>query len=70
LTATFLDYPTTKGIPIDHIDTCSEAVGKMCYRWLDIPTPRYKKMGSWRGATFKEYIQEELAVSWRECLAT
>ncbi len=27
----------------------------------DIPTLKFKKMGRWRGATFKEYDQNELA---------
>jgi hypothetical protein len=27
----------------------------------DIRTPKSKKMGRWRGATFKEYVQDKLA---------
>ena len=53
--ATVLDYPTAKGIPIDRIDTHSLRSGGANALSLA------QKMGRWRGATFKEYIREELA---------
>ena len=60
--ATVLEYPTTKGIPIDRIDTNSLRSGganALCLSgYLDT---QIQKMGRCRGATFKEYIQEELA---------
>jgi hypothetical protein len=59
--ATVLEYPTAKGIPIDRIDTHSlrsggaNALSLSCYSDTQI------QKGRWRGATFKEYIREELA---------
>jgi hypothetical protein len=59
--ATVLDYPTAKGILVDHIDTHSLQSGSAnalsMAGYLDTQS---QKMGWWRGATFKEYIQEEL----------
>ncbi len=60
--ATVLEYPTAKGIPIDRIDTHSlrsgDANALSLSGYLDT---QIQKMGRWQGATFKEYIQEELA---------
>jgi len=56
-----LNYPTRKGIPIDRVDTHSlrgggaNALALSGYLYTQI-----QKMGRWRGATFKEYIREEL----------
>jgi hypothetical protein len=57
-----LEYPITKGIPIDQIDTHSlrsreedNTLSLAGYSNIQI-----QKMGWWFGATFKEYIQEEL----------
>jgi hypothetical protein len=62
LAATFLDYPTTKGIPINCTDTNSLRSGGanvlLLAGYSDTQIP---KMGRWHGATFKQYIQEELA---------
>ena len=33
----------------------------MRWPWRDTATHKYKKMGRWKGATSKEYIQEDLA---------
>jgi hypothetical protein len=59
--ATVLDYPTAKGISVDHIDThllqSGSAKALSVAGYLDTQS---QKMGRWRGATFKEYIQEEL----------
>jgi hypothetical protein len=60
--ATVLAYPTTKGIPIIQIDTHSlrsrGANALLLAGFLDM---QIQKMGGWLGATFKEFIQEELA---------
>jgi hypothetical protein len=60
--ATILQYPTNKGIPILRINTHSLHSGRAntlaLTSYLDT---QIQKMGRWRGATFKEYIQEELA---------
>jgi hypothetical protein len=66
LAAIKLQYMTNKGIPIERINThslCSGGANALAlagYLYMQI-----QKMGLWRGATFKEYIQEELA-----CYAT
>ncbi len=62
LAATILQYPTTRGIPIEQIDTLSlwsggaNALALSGYSFTQI-----QKMDHWKGATFKEYIREELA---------
>lgn len=61
--ATILNYPATKGIPIDHIDTHSLRSGGANALSLSGYSDReIQKMGRWGSATFKEYIREELAV--------
>jgi hypothetical protein len=60
--ATVLEYPTTKGIPIDRIDTHSlRSGGANALSLSGYSDTQIQKMGRWRGATFKEYIREELA---------
>ena len=60
--ATHLDYPGTKGIPIDRIDTHSLRMGGANALALSGFSDReIQKMGRWRGETFKEYVREELA---------
>ena len=60
--ATVLDYPTAKGIPIDRIDTHSlRSGGANALSLAGYSDTQIQKMGRWRGATFKEYIREELA---------
>jgi hypothetical protein len=62
LAATILEYPTVKGIPIDRIDTHSlRSGGANALSLAGFSDTEIQKMGRWRGATFKEYIQEELA---------
>ena len=57
-----LDYPTRKGIPIDRVDTHSlQGGGANALALLGYSDTQIQKMGHWRGATFKEYIREELA---------
>ncbi len=66
LAAVELQYPTNKGIPIKSINThslCSGGANALALAgYSDM---QIQKMGRWRGATFKEYIREELA-----CYAT
>ncbi len=60
--ATLLSYPTTKGIPIDRIDTHSLRSGGANALSLSGYSDReIQKMGRWRSATFKEYITEQLS---------
>ena len=60
--ATVLEYPTAKGIPIDRIDTHSlRSGGANALSLAGYSDTQIQKMGRWRGATFKEYIREELA---------
>ena len=62
LAATFLVYPTIKGIPIDRIDTHSlRSSGANALLLAGYSNIKIQKMGRWHGATSKEYIQEELA---------
>jgi hypothetical protein len=60
--AATLDYPTAKGIPINCIDTHSlRSGGANALSLAGYSDTQIQKMGRWRGATFKEYIREELA---------
>ena len=60
--ATELQYPTNKGIPISRINTHSlRSGGANALSLSGYSDTRIQKMGRWRGATFKEYIREELA---------
>jgi hypothetical protein len=62
LAATILQYPTTRGIPIERIDTHSLWSGGANALVLSgYSDTQIQKMGRAKGATFKEYIQEELA---------
>ena len=61
-----LQYPTCKGIPIKRINTHSlRSGGANALALAGYSDTQIQKMGRWRGATFKEYIREELA-----CYAT
>lgn len=61
--ATTLSYPTVKGIPIQRINTHSlRSGGANALALAGYTDTQIQKMGRWRGATFKEYIREELAV--------
>ena len=61
LAARLLNYPTRKGISVECIDTYllrgggANALALSSYLEMTI-----QKMGRWKGATFKEYIWEEL----------
>lgn len=62
LAAELLHYPSLKGIPIDRIDTHSLRSGGANTLSLSGYTDQeIQKMGQWRSAMFKEYIQEELS---------
>ncbi len=60
--ATELQLPTNKGIPVSRISTHSLRSGGLNALYLSgYSDTQIQKMGRWRGATFKEYIREELA---------
>ncbi len=62
LAATILQYPSTRGIPIERIDTHSlRSGGANAFALSGYSDTQIQKMGRWKGATFKEYIWEELA---------
>ena len=62
MAATLLDYPEARGIPIDLIDTHSlRCGGANALALSGYSDTQIQKMGRWRGATFKEYIREQLA---------
>ena len=62
MAATLLEYPETRGIPIELIDTHSlRCGGANALALSGFSDAQIQKMGCWRGATFKEYIQEQLA---------
>lgn len=62
MAAMALKYPTNKGIPIDRINTHSlRSGGANALALNGYSDTQIQKMGRWRGATFKEYIREELA---------
>ncbi len=57
-----LHYPTAKGIPIERINTHSlRSGGANALALSGYSDTQIQKMGRWRGATFKEYIRNELA---------
>ena len=59
--ATLLEYPETRGIPIELIDTHSlRCGGANALALSGYSDTQIQKMGIWQGATFKEYIQEQL----------
>ncbi len=61
MAATLLHYPTMRGIPIKSIDTHSlHSGGANALALYGYSDTQIQKMGSWKGATFKEYIWEEL----------
>ena len=56
-----LDYDGRCGIPVDRIDTLSLRIGGASALALGgYSDTQTKNMGRWRGATFKEYIRDEL----------
>jgi hypothetical protein len=62
MAATLLEYPETRGIPIELIDTHSlQTGGANALSLSGYSDTQIQKMGRWRGAMFKEYIREQLA---------
>ena len=62
LAASALGYPS-RGFPIDRIDTHSlRSGGANALSLAGYSDTQIQKMGRWKGATFKEYIREELHV--------
>ncbi len=62
MAATALEYPILKGIPIARINTDSlRSGGANALALAGYSDMQIQKMGCWRGATFKEYIRNELA---------
>jgi hypothetical protein len=60
--ATALEYPILKGIPIKRINNHSlRSGGANALALSGYSDMQIQKMGRWRGATFKEYVQNELA---------
>ena len=57
------DYPTERGIPIELVGTHSLRIGGACVLALaaGYSETQIQKMGRWCGATFGEYIREQLA---------
>ena len=56
-----LKYPTIKGIPIDRVNThLLQSGGANALALASYSDTQIQKMGRWRGATFKEYVQNEL----------
>jgi hypothetical protein len=62
LVAKVLEYPILKGIPIERINTHSlHSGGANALALAGYSDTQIQKMGCWRGATFKEYVRNELA---------
>jgi hypothetical protein len=61
LAAGALEYPTTKGIPIERVNTHSlRSGGTNAWALAGYSDTQIQKMGRWRRATFKEYARNEL----------
>ena len=57
-----LDCPAERGIPVERVDTHSLRMGGAnALALAGYSDTQIQKMGRWRGATFKEYIRDELA---------
>jgi hypothetical protein len=62
MAAETLKYPTIKGIPIERVNTHSlQSGGANALALAGYSDTQIQKMGRWRGATFKEYVRNELA---------
>ena len=60
--ATALEYPLVKDIPIERINMHSlRSGGANALALSGYSDTQIQKMGCWCGATFKEYVQNELA---------
>jgi len=62
MAAEALKYPTIKGILIERVNTHSlRSGGANALALTGYSDTQIQKMGRWRGATFKEYVRNELA---------
>jgi hypothetical protein len=62
LVAGLLNYPMCKRIPVECVDTHSLwGGGANALALSGYLETAIQKMGQWKGATFKEYMQEQLA---------
>ena len=62
LAAAALEYPFTRGIPVERVDTHSLRIGGANALSLAGYSDRHiQKLGRWRGETFKEYVREQLS---------
>ncbi len=62
MAAILLEYPETRGIPIELINTHSlRCGGANALALLGFSDTQIQKMGRWQGARFKKYIREQLA---------
>ncbi len=62
IAAGLLNYPTRKGISVERVNTHSlQGRGANALALSGYSDMQIQKMGQWQGATFKKYIQEELA---------
>jgi len=62
LAAGTLEYPTIIGIPIERVNTHSlQSGGANALALAEYSDTQIQKMGHWHGATFKEYVLNELA---------
>ena len=60
--ATVFEYPETRGIPIERVDTHSlRGGGANALSLNGYSDTEIQKLGRWKGESFKEYIREELA---------
>jgi len=61
LAAGTLEYPTIKGIPIEWVNTHSlQSGGANALALAGYLDTQIQYMGRWHGATFKEYVRNEL----------
>ncbi len=57
-----LKYPTIKGIPIEWVNThLLQSSGANALALAGYLDTQIQKLGPWCGATFKEYVRNELA---------
>ena len=61
MAAAVLRYPEMRGIPVERVDTHSlRSGGANALSLAGYTETQIQKMGRWRGATFKEYISDQL----------
>mmetsp|Transcript_453 Transcript_453/g.1051 ORF Transcript_453/g.1051 Transcript_453/m.1051 type:complete len:425 (+) Transcript_453:1385-2659(+) len=62
--AVYLDYPGTRGIAVEEVDTHSlRAGGANALHLSGVSDTKIQKMGRWRSDTFKEYISDSLSTA-------